>query len=245
MRTAFALLVLALGTAPVLAVPAIAQDNADLSPSITRLQMTVAGTASQPADRAIISTGVSSTASTPSAASAANGRRMEQIMAAVRAAGIDASSIRTARVNLRPVYRTTPDGDDDLAGGVTGYAASNQITVEVNDLSRLSSALEAMINAGATSIEGPNFSVSDHVTLYDRARRDASAAALARAQIYADSFGLRVERIVNISDTPPGYGGAADIMVTARRTGGASVPTAVAEIVVNVSLSVEFALVPR
>ena len=231
---------------------------AQMAPSnATRLQLAVTGTASMPADQAVISTGVTTTASTSAAATAANGRRMTQIFAALRNAGIEEGAISTSRVNLRPTYHTDANGDDDEARGIVGYSAQNQITVTISNLSLVSDATQAMIDAGATELNGPNFGLVDRSALVAAARRNASSEAQNRARLYAESFGLRIDHVTLVSEfsQPNVYDSGSDIVVTASIRNAPSPPLPSMPIAVGtaanlavtatVQLTVEYTLVPR
>ena len=230
--------------------PVFAQQGTDDG---TKLRLAVMGTASMPASRATISTGVTTTAPNSTAATTANGRLMAQILEALRGAGIADSDIITSRLGLRPNYRLTADE----ARGIQGYTASNQITVTITNLDQVSAAVEAMIGAGATNLDGPNFGISDaeRATLLNSARRNASTEAQSRARIYAEGFGLQIDHVTLISENSQqfGYDGGEDIVVAAAALMAPpelSMPVAIGNaassgVTVTTQLAVEFALARR
>src|SRR3990170_1422742 len=105
--------------------PASAQPVAVQTISGTRLDVVATGEANRVPDVAIISAGVVTRASTASEALQQNARQMERVIAALRRAGVAERDIQTSSINLHPDYRHR----DNEQPVVTGYNASNQVTV--------------------------------------------------------------------------------------------------------------------
>ncbi|MFC0678991.1 SIMPL domain-containing protein [Lysobacter korlensis] len=153
-------------------------------------------------DIATISTGVVTQAGDANAAMRDNAEQMRKVVAAIRAAGIEARDIQTSGINLNPQYRYA----ENAPPTITGYQASNNVTLTVRDLSRLGKILDALVATGANQINGPSFDIADRDSALDEARRGALEKAQARARMYAEALGMRVRRIVSISE-----GGRIDI----------------------------------
>ncbi len=88
-------------------------------------------------DLAQIDGGVTSEAKTAREASEANNAAMGKVLLALKGAGIDEKDYQTSRLSLQPQYaaaapnRTTPQ--------ITGYRASNRITIKVRDVAKVAS----------------------------------------------------------------------------------------------------------
>ena len=147
-------------------------------------------------DVATISTGVVTQAADANAAMRANAVQMDKVMAAIRAAGIAERDVQTSGINLNPQYRYI----ENQAPAITGYQASNTVNVKVRDLSKLGKVLDAFVASGANQVNGPSFEVDKPDEAYDEARVEALKKAQARAKTYADALGLKVRRIVSISE---------------------------------------------
>lgn len=147
-------------------------------------------------DVATISTGVVTQAADANAAMRANAVQMDKVMAAIRAAGIAERDVQTSGINLNPQYRYI----ENQAPAITGYQASNTVNVKVRDLSKLGKVLDAFVASGANQVNGPSFEVDKPDEAYDEARVEALKKAQARAKAYADALGLKVRRIVSISE---------------------------------------------
>lgn len=147
-------------------------------------------------DMATINIGVSTEAPSASQAMAQNAVQMNQVMAALRRAGIEEKNIQTSSLNLNAQY-TYRDNEPPV---LRGYQATNQVTVRVMDLDRLGSAIDAVVAAGSNQINGISFGLSDPTEAENQARLDAVKALRAKADLYAQATGMRISRLVNLSE---------------------------------------------
>lgn len=197
LRPALLAAALALGTT---AMTASAQNAAVQAAPIpadgTLLSVSAQAESRRVPDVASISTGVVTRAADANAAMRANAEQMDKVMAAIRAAGIAERDIQTSGVNLNPDYRY----EENKAPVITGYQASNTVNLKVRDLSKLGKALDALVASGANQVNGPSFEIDQPEAAYDEARQAALKKAQARAEMYARSLGLKVRRIVSISE---------------------------------------------
>jgi uncharacterized protein YggE len=147
-------------------------------------------------DVASISAGVVTQAADPNAAMRDNATQMDKVMAAVRAAGIAERDVQTAGISVQPQYRYA----ENTPPTITGYQASNTVNIKVRDIGKLGKVLDALVASGANQVNGPSFEVDQPEPAYDEARLAALKKAQARAETYAKAMGLRVRRVVSISE---------------------------------------------
>ena len=81
-------------------------------------------------DIAVISTGVVTRAPTATAAIQQNATRMQRVRAALKRAGLEDKDIQTSSINLNPEYHYQQNKPPVL----TGYTASNQVSVRFRDI---------------------------------------------------------------------------------------------------------------
>ena len=186
---------LALGT---VSMTATAQEAvAHTAPSDgTLLSISARAEASRTPDIATLSTGVVTQAGDANAAMRANAEQMAGLMSAIKAAGIAERDVQTSGINLSPQYRYA----ENQPPVITGYQASNTVNLKVRDIGKLGQVLDALVASGANQINGPTFEIEDADAVQDEARAAALKKAQARAEIYAGSLGMRVRRIVSISE---------------------------------------------
>jgi uncharacterized protein YggE len=205
----------------------------------TLLSVSAQAEARRVPDVATISAGVVTQAVDANAAMRANATQMDKVMAAIRAAGIAERDIQTSGVNLNPQYKYV----DNQAPEITGYQASNTVNLKVRDIARLGKVLDALVASGANQVNGPSFEIDQPEAAYDEARRGALEKAQARAAMYAKTLGLRVRRIVSISEGG-GFQPPMPMPMMAMARGKAEADTAVSpgETTLGANLDVVFEL---
>lgn len=188
-----------LGAALALAMPtaASAQVQPDSAVAGTRLDVVAEGYATRVPDIARISAGVVSQAPTASEAIRQNSARMNAVRAALRRAGIADRDIQTSNISLQPDYRYAENQPPQL----TGYRASNEVSVRFRDIARTGQILDALVAEGANQINGPSLEIDRPEAALDEARTAAIATARARAELYARALGMRVVRVIGVSET--------------------------------------------
>lgn len=186
--------------AAALAVPAAAIAQAPVQPAAstdgTLLSVSATGEARRVPDVATVSAGVVTQAADANAALRANAEQMNRLMEAVREAGIAERDIQTSDLGVSPQYHRA----DGQARQISGYEARNTVNLTVRDIAGLGGVIDALVAAGANQVYGPNFQIGEPDEARDEARRAALDAARARAELYAEALGLRVRRIVSISE---------------------------------------------
>lgn len=178
-------------------VGAMAQGMPMHAMSGTRLDVVATGEVTRVPDIARISAGVVTKAQTATAAIAQNAEQMNRVIAALKKAGIAERNIQTSSINLYPDYRYAENQPPVL----TGYRATNEVTVRFRDIAASGSILDALVAQGANQINGPMLSIDKPEAALDEARQKALATAQARADVYARALGKKVKRIVSISES--------------------------------------------
>lgn len=147
-------------------------------------------------DQANVSVGVEIFAKTVEEATSENQAILDRIMEALEEEGIAAEDIQTSNYSLWAEQRHNEEGFQ----GITGYRVSNQVNVTVRDINSLGVVLAAVTEAGANSIHGVHFSVSDPAALEAKARALAMEDARARAQELSGLAGLELGAAKLISE---------------------------------------------
>ena len=205
----------------------------------TTLSISAAGEVKIPPDQAIITLGVQTTQRTAAQAMADNAQRMNGVIAALRRQGLAGKDIQTSGINLSAQYDYQPNTPPQL----TGYQASNQVTVTVGDLARLGATLDAVTAAGANEIQGVGFGLKEPQVAEDAARLKAVKALQAKAELYAGAAGYHIGRMVSLSE-----GGGVQAMPLAKvmsfaRAAQATTPVEPGELTVRIDVSGLYELV--
>lgn len=163
----------------------------------TRLDVSATGEVTRIPDIAIISAGIVSRSSSASGALRDTADRMQRVILALKSAGVTDRDIQTSNVSLNPEYRYLENQSPQLVD----YTASNNVTVRFRDIKASGKILDALVAVGANQINGPTLVLDKPETALDEARAQAIAVGRARADLYARSLGLRVARIVSVSES--------------------------------------------
>jgi uncharacterized protein YggE len=163
----------------------------------TRLDISATGEVTRVPDVAIISAGVQTLQPTATGAIEENATKMERVRAALKRAGIADRDIQTSAINLNPEYQY----DQNRPPRLTGYRATNTVNVKFRDLKRTGAILDALVAEGANQINGPNLTIDKPETALDEARTKAIANGRARADLYARTLGMRVVRLLSVSES--------------------------------------------
>ena len=162
--------------------------------------MTVSGQGDVKAvpDEAILSAGVVTQARDAAAALAANSRAMNAVFDALKRIGVPEKSVQTSDFSISAQYQTDQRGNTTQK--IAGYQVSNNVTVIVDDLGKLGSAIDALVSSGANSMGDVAFTIRDPKPLLTEARAAAVKDALQRANTYASAAGITLGPITSIGE---------------------------------------------
>ncbi len=179
------------------------------------------GTAYGQPDQATVVVGVDTFAATVGEATAQNQTTLDNVMAALAAAGIANEDIQTTNYSL---YAEQTYGDKGPEG-IAGYRVSNQVNVKMRDISLVGDVLGAVTEAGANAIYGVNFSVADPAALEAEARalamQDAAKRAASLGNVTLGNVTV-ISEVVGQPVTPLGMGGGGYAMEQAASAPGIS-----------------------
>jgi len=158
--------------------------------------ISVTGSASKDVapDEVVINFGVETQALTASDASQQNAATMNNIVKAVKDLGITDKEISTSRFNIWPNY--------DTSGRViTGYTASNIVSVKTEQLTKASQVIDASVDAGANRVESIFFTLSDGLNkqIRDELITDAVQDAKMRAEKALAPLGKQIIGVKSVS----------------------------------------------
>jgi uncharacterized protein YggE len=237
-----------------MAVPAHAHDVSSgpvIAPGNTLLTLSADGKSTRTPDLARFNAGVTSQGKTAAEALAANSASMNKVIAALKRAGIADRDIQTSNLNLNPIYqpqRPMPDGTYyPVEPTIIGYQVNNTVNVCQRDIAAFGKVIDTLVGAGANQVNGPSFEMEKPDEALDEARTEAMKKARARADLYARAAGLKVARILTISESG-GYYPQPPVMYAkaamADMAAAAPTPVAPGEVSMNANVTVAFELAP-
>ena len=191
-------------------------------------------------DLATLSIGVTTTGETAAEALAANSAALDAVLQRLKAAGVEDRDLQTANLSVNPNW-SSYDSSSSGAQTIDGYTAMNVVSVRIRALEGLGAVLDAAVTDGANTLNGLTFGLSEPRPAQDAARKAATTDARARAELLAEAAGVKLGRILSISegasfaDPAPMYK-AADAVA-------APVPVEAGEIGMNAAVTITFEIV--
>jgi uncharacterized protein YggE len=170
------------------------------SPTAEERTVTVVGEglASAAPDTALLHLGVETRGTTPGEALDACSRALDQVIAALRAAGIEPPRLATSELSVRPHWEVDPQGKERTAG----YRATAGLTARLAAPARAGQVATVAVAAGgdAARVHGLALVVGDQAGVLAAAREAAWRDARGRAEQYAALAGVALGRVLWIDE---------------------------------------------
>lgn len=152
-------------------------------------------------DVAVINLGVQTEGLTVKETQKNNTLKMNAIVSAVKALGVEDKDLQTSNYNLSPKIDWR-DGKQNIIG----YTINQNLTVKLRDLDKSGDVLSKAAELGMNQSGGIQFTIDEPKTLQERARTLAIEDARKKADQLAKELGLRIVKVVTFSEGS--YGGA-------------------------------------
>ncbi len=214
---------------------AVAADNA---PPQRTIIVTGEGEVLGKPDQARIAAAVVNQAPSAEAAAQENATAMNRVLMAITGLGIPPNKIQTSDYSVQPQYSNGNITTNNR--NITGYQVTNELTITVDDLSKLGSITDTLVHNGANQLGGVGFSIADPKPLTDRARTAAVNDARAKAQTLANAAGVRLGPIMSIQEGPGVF--RPTPFAAPRALEAASTPIAVGEQPIIVAVTLTYAI---
>lgn len=215
------------------------------SPREAVISVSGEGRATMVPDMAVLSLSVVKDAATAGEALAANNEAMAAVLASLKEGGIEDRDLQTSGFSINPQYRY-PDNSDgqNRPPELIGYQVQNMLTVRLRDLSKLGALIDRSVTLGINQANGIQFTNDKPEAAIAEARKAAVADALDKARTMAEAAGVKVGRIVELSEGGPSRPEPMPVMrAMAKEMASDAVPVATGEnayaITVNVVVAID------
>ncbi|MEH6673416.1 MAG: SIMPL domain-containing protein [Sulfitobacter sp.] len=188
---------------------------------------------------ATIRLGVSERAASAAEAMAQTSEKVRGILDQLDSLKIAGLDRQTSGLYLRPVY-DNGSRSDTTPVQVSGYEAGNTVSVTVRDLSKLGQLLDAVVAEGANDFNGLQFGLQDNEAALEQARKDAVSDAMARAQQLADAAGVKLGKVISMSETSQGF---RPMEMRSAQMKSMDMPIETGEVDVSAQVSLQFEIV--
>jgi len=158
------------------------------------------GRVSLPPDTVTVDIGAEARAAQLADATAEVDRRMREVLARVKVAGVD---VRTIGYNVEPIADSRPQAGD-AGSRIIGYRATNIIQARTHDVAGIGRLVDAAVAAGANVVRSLRFSLDPPDRAESDARRLALQDAASKAQQLAAAAGVKLGRLLAVTESSGG-----------------------------------------
>lgn len=214
--------------------PAFAEDNK----LIRTISLTGHGEVRVAPDLAIVTMGVLSSATTAQEALAANTKAMTDLMAALKAADIEAKDIQTSNFSVNPRYDYGQNNGQPPK--LTGYDVSNNVAVIVHKIGSIGDLLDKAVTSGSNQINGISFSIANPQAAMDEARKKAVTDAKRKAELYVAATSVTLGNVISLSEGGDNYQPPMPMQSKMMAADSSPVPIAQGEQVISVDVNISW-----
>lgn len=131
-----------------------------------------------------------------------NSRKSNAIISFIKESGAQDKDIKTTNYSIEPRYEYSNCAYFSICppAKLVGYTVRNTISVKLRDFEKISPVLEGVVARGANNLYGPYFNIDDPENLKKEARAEAISQAKIRAKEIAKPSGIKIGRIISISE---------------------------------------------
>ncbi len=161
------------------------------------VQMEGVGRVDAKPDIAVLTFGMMAEDISVSKAQEFNTAGMNAIIKSIKEVGIDEKDLQT--INYSAYEKK--DWDPDLREYKSGnWIVSQDLSVKVRDVEKVSAVIDVAVKTGVTSVSGPNFQIDDSDDLEAQARELALTDAKNKVDVIANKLGVKIEKVVGYTE---------------------------------------------
>lgn len=126
---------------------------------------------------------------------------MTAIINAMKKHGIESRDLQTSGFSIDPQYDYLQNADgSQKPPQLRGYQVTNALTVRVRDLAKLGEIMDESVTLGVNQGGSVSFGNADPKPIMAEARKAAMTDALAKAKALTEAAGVKLGRIISISE---------------------------------------------
>ena len=147
-------------------------------------------------DQAQIDIGVVTQARNAPEAAKENAEKLARVMSEIKKLLGKGDEIKTANYSLTPNYRYPQGGKPEIVG----FTATNVLHIKTGALENVGKLIDVAMQAGANTIQRLLFTLKDEHSAQLQALRLASTKAKAKAEEMANALGLKVIKVLSVTE---------------------------------------------
>lgn len=123
-------------------------------------------------------------------------KKSAKLMDKLEKFGLEAADVVSTDVRLSPVYKD----NNYQRSEIRGFVASSSLKVSLRDLDRLAELYDLALQSGVTEMYGVTFDTTERDVHMTQAQQKAVHNARKKAELYAKEAGMRVGRLLMMSE---------------------------------------------
>jgi uncharacterized protein len=174
-------------------------DGVEVNSPYTRLTLSGKGYASQSKEFVTVSAATQTFSKSASRAMSENATDMSRLRARLKQMGVNEDDFRTTNFQ----FNKGSDPDDHNGDRDEGFIVQHQLSVVIRETDKAGGIMDALVAAGAKNLSvGRYWGYSDDISpeVLKEARAGAIRDAQSKADDYARALGMKIRRVVSISD---------------------------------------------
>ena len=179
---------------------AYAQSSINVVPPVPVITVTGSATLDAVPDQATVRIGILHQGGSAKEAQDEANKIVQATLTAIGKLGIPALSIQTTRLTISPMYSQPRPGSNE-ASHITGYTASNVVTVALDNLTLIGPVVDAGLENGANQLEGVQFGLKNDGPVRELALRLAVAEAKGKAVAMAEALSVTLGPVQEVSES--------------------------------------------
>lgn len=189
-------------------------------------------------DLAFVTLRVSSQASEEEEARAANMEKMSGVISALVEMRVSDSNIKTMTATSYPIQETVKNVLTTVA-----YEVSNEIVVEVNNMSTINDIVSKAIEMGASGVTGLDLQLLDATDEYRKALAEAMLDAQARADVLAEAGEFGLGKLLDAREIATAQDNESELLAAEEAAvANAKGPIFIGEIAISATVELDFAM---
>jgi hypothetical protein len=174
-----------------------------------------------------------------------NNSKVNSAIAMLKQNGVEEKDIKTIEYSLSPVYTQPGQYSIDFVASIAKYTLTQTVSVKIRDFSKISAILDSLTSLGINRIGNIAFGIDEPEKYLSQAREGAFKKAQEKAAAIAQQNGLKVGKVVSVSEYGPvsygyeGIGGMGGASMAPKSMVSADIQPGSQEVTANVSVTYE------
>lgn len=128
-------------------------------------------------------------------------KRTGELIRTLEQNGLDKQAISAGSLLIRPDYVQAPAHQGETEAPLVRTQLERPISVRIGDLGRVPAILDALTQAGVNSLDGITYDLKNRDAASDQALKRALEKARAKAELIADTLGVKLGRVQNVQES--------------------------------------------